>query len=267
MFDKFLKDPFFHFMFVGIILYMLQLFWQPKQEIKEAYTPSTQEVDMVKITWQEAWNRPISSEELKSVLRKKEQDERLFEEAIAMGLHKEDTFIYERLVSKTKHLLSDIHYDKKSEEKELKHYYESHHDNYRKDGLFSFSHLFISIHHDKPIQKAKEMLILLQETGVKVKDIDKYGDSFDLPHLENASQDEIVKLFGESFYKQLNQVQKSRWSEPIISTLGVHLVFISAYKEGNLIAFESIKDVVESDFIEEKKQKRYAKRLKSMMDR
>ncbi len=265
MFKNFIKDPFFHFIFVALLIYVVHSMLAPEQEIKEQISISKKEVETLKIKWKEEWNRSATGAELKSLITKKQQDEMLFDEAIAMGLHKEDQMIYERLISKTKHLISNI--NQKPDEKQLQIYYENHIDNYRKNGRFSFSHLFISINHDNPIQKADEMLVLLRETGVNTKDIDKYGDSFDSNHIKNATQSEIIKTFGESFYKQLIQLKKSRWSKPIISSLGVHVVFIREHTHGEIVPYDEIKDIVKSDFIEDVKNERYKTKLKSIMDR
>jgi len=267
MFKNFLKDPFFHFIFVALFIYIIHNVLQPKQEIKEQVSISKKEIESLKIKWKEEWNRPATDAELKSLIVKKYQDEMLFEEAIAMGLHKEDQMIYERLINKTKYLISNINLTQKPDEKQLQTYYKKHLDNYRKDGKFSFSHLFISIDNDKPIEKANKMHILLKETMVDAKDIDKYGDTFDSNHINNVTKSELIKTFGESFYKQLRELKKHRWSEPIISTLGVHLVFIREHTDGEVKSYDEIKDIVESDFIEDAKKERYENRLKSILKR
>ncbi len=265
MFKNFIKDPFFHFIFVALLIYVVHSMLASEQETKEKISISKKEIETLKIKWKEEWKRPATRAELKSLIIKKQQDEMLFEEAIAMGLHKEDQMIYERLISKTKYLISNI--NQKPDEKQLQIYYENHIDNYRKNGRFSFSHLFISINHENPIQKADEMHILLKETMIDEKDIDKYGDTFDSNHINNVTQSEIIQTFGEGFYKQLSGLKKYRWSEPIISTLGVHLVFISEHTDGEIESYDEIKDIVESDFIEDAKKERYEKRLKSILER
>lgn len=267
MLKNFIKDPFFHFMFVALLIYVIHSMFTPKQEKKEQFLISKQEVEAEKIKWKKEWNRSVTEAELKSLITKRHQDEILFEEAISMGLHRDDAFIYQRLISKTKHLISNINLNQKPDEKQLQTYYKSHIDNYRKNGQFSFSHLFISMEHNNPIQKADEMLILLQETRVDGEDIDKYGDLFESSHIKNATQHEIVKTFGESFYKQLSQLQKFRWSEPMISSLGVHLVFIDAHTHGEIQPYETIKDIVVRDFIEDAKKTQYENKLKSIMER
>ena len=267
MFKTFIKDPFFHFIFAALLIYVAHSILEPKEEIKEQNLISQKEIEALKIKWEEEWSRPATKSELKSLITKKQQDEMLFEEAIAMGLHKEDQMIYERLISKTKYLISNISLNKKPDEKQLQTYYKKHLDNYRKDGQFSFSHLFISMDHNRPIQKANEMLILLQETRVEAKDIDKYGDYFASNHIKNATKNEIVKTFGKSFYKQLSQLKVSKWSKPIISNLGIHVVFINEHTHGEVAAYEEIKDIVMNDFIEDMKKERYKTKLKSIMEK
>lgn len=264
MFKNFIKDPFFHFMLAALLIYGMYALLQPKQEMKEYVSTSKKEIETLKIKWEKEWNRPVREAELQSLIRKKEQDEVLFDEALAMKLYNDDSVIYERLLEKVKHLFYDANLHKKPDDKQLLDYYKNHIDNYRKDGRFSFFHIFISTDHDNPIQKANELLVLVRETKVKSEDIDQFGDTFKQHHIENATKQEISNTFGKGFYKQLIGLKKSIWSEPIISDFGVHLLFITDHSHGEVVPYNSVKDIVASDFIEDAKKKHYEKKLKSI---
>ncbi len=266
MLKNFFKDPLFHFMLVAFFIYILHLVWQPNQKIQKESLISDKELKTVQMKWTKEWNRPPTTAELKSLIAQKKQNEMLFNEAITMGLHKQDKMIYERLIHKIKHLFSNVNVNLNPSKKQLKLYYKNHIDDYRQDGQFSFSQLFISINHDNPIQKADEMLTLLEDTGVNPEDIDHYGDAYNAHHIKNATQSEIIKMYGESFYKQLRVLKKFKWSKPLISNSGVHIIMITQHTHGTIKPFTEVQDIVKGDFIDATKNEHYKSRLKSILN-
>ncbi len=245
----------------------MQVVFDTKQTDKKNIFLSSQEVEQLKVTWKREWEREPTDAEFNTVLVKKFQDKMLFEEALVLGLHREDKTIYAKLINRTKQLFRNTKASFNPDEKILRAYYNDHHDNYQKNGIFSFSHLFISIDHNNPIQKANEMLMLLQEVGIQAKNINEFGDHIPSNHIKNATYQQIIETFGKSFYKQLSSFKKGEWEGPIISNLGVHVVKIEHHIDGDILPYEEIKDIVLSDYIEETKIRAYQEKIVQMSDK
>lgn len=265
MIQKFIKEPFFHFIALGALIYLVFTLVHPSQKEEKNFSLSPKVIEALQIKWKKAYKREATPKELESLILKKKQDAKLFEEALAMGLPKKDLDIYKKLIEEVKFQLANSGLNQMPDEKELEVYYTKHLENYSKNGNFSFSHIFISTEHDNPIQDADALLVLLRETDVRGEDIKSFGDDFSPRDFENASADDIEKIFGKSFYKQLNHLKMGRWSEPIISIKGIHLVFINGREHAEILPYSEVKGIVKSDYIEDAKQAQYRKRLQSLM--
>lgn len=242
---KLIKDPFVHFLLVASLIYLAQLLFNTAKEERETITIATRPLQVV---WEESWGRAPTQVELESMITKRAEDEMLFEEALAMGLHKDDSLIYERVLSKARRLFGESNIGSKVDEETLHAYYDANLDDYRRGGEISFSHLFISMEHQEPIQKAKEMLLLLRQNRVKAEDIDAYGDTFIPRHVTRADEEEITRLFGGSLYKQLLQLKRGEWHDYLISSKGIHLFYITERSGGELMGFKEVKEIVAYDY-------------------
>lgn len=258
------KEPFFHFIVIAALLYLIQTRFDTTPDPSGSDTISKK---AVQVAWEEEWGRAPTQAELASRLKSRMLDEMLFREALSMGLPKEDPLIYDRLVASARRLLQDDADTPTIDEQSLRAYYASHLDDYRQGGRFSFSHLFISIDHKDPIKKAKAMLALLQNSGVRPEDIDAYGDSFTPRHLIDADQKKITALFGQGLYKQLTHLKRGRWSRHILSTQGIHLIYLTGHSDGTITPFEAVRTMVRDDMIEDARERAYERKLKALAQR
>ncbi len=267
IFKNFIKDPFFHFLLVASFIYLIQVVFDAEQREKKNIFLSPQEIEQLRVTWKRDWKREPTDAEFNAVLAKRFQDKMLFEEALVLGLHREDKKIYSKLIDRTKQLFKNPQASFKPDETILRAYYSKHRNNYQKNGIFTFSHLFISIDHSNPIQKANEMLVLMQEADVQARDVHKYGDQTPSNHIKNATYQQIIQTFGKSFYTQLSSFKKGEWEGPVISNLGVHIVNIESHTDGNILKYEEIKDIVLSDYIKDTKMRYYQDKIVQMSDK
>jgi len=82
------------------------------------------------------------------------------------------------------------------------------------------------------------------------------GDPFLLPHyFETASQNEVAKNFGAAFARDLLQVEAGRWTGPIESGYGLHLVFVHDRIAGGPRDLSEVRDRVEREWRVERKEK------------
>ena len=67
------------------------------------------------------------------------------------------------------------------------------------------------------------------------------GDPFPLGHrLERRSQHDLERTFGGRFGERVFGLDLERWSEPIVSAYGLHLVYVATREPGQVPPIESV---------------------------
>ena len=81
------------------------------------------------------------------------------------------------------------------------------------------------------------------------------GDPLPLPaSLEGASESEVARLFGQQFTEGLATVETGRWSGPVQSGYGYHLVYVSERIEGRVPALEEVQAEVQREWMSQRRQ-------------
>ncbi len=258
---RIIQEPLVHFLGVALLVYWFQGAIGSEAAPKKNLNLSVKETAHVKAVWSSNLERAPRPAELNAALRKQLLDKMLFEEALRLGLHREDNAMYETLVQRVKQLYQIPILPPKIDDDLLYRYYQEHHDNYRQQAITSFSHVFISIEHQHPFAQANAILKLLQEGNVSSADIGQFGDMIASNNVSDATQQRIETDFGKSFYTQVSRFKKGIWSGPVISNVGIHLVKVKARDGGEILPYETIKDIVISDYIADLKRQYFHKKL------
>jgi parvulin-like peptidyl-prolyl isomerase len=67
---------------------------------------------------------------------------------------------------------------------------------------------------------------------------------------------DIAKTFGGDFTAALLKVETGRWTGPVESGFGTHLVFVSERVEGRALPLSEIREGVERDFLAQRRKER-----------
>ena len=67
--------------------------------------------------------------------------------------------------------------------------------------------------------------------------------------LNLMSKNDLEKNFGNSFYESLSSMDENKWSGPIVSDYGLHIVFIKKKVSGYVPGFNQIYQKVYSDYL------------------
>ncbi len=261
IFQRIIKEPLVQFLAIALIVYWFQGVLGSGEAQQRTMSLSAEEMLQIKAVWSERLERELRSTELDAAMRKQLHDNMLFEEALHLGLHREDKAIYETLVRRVKQLLQTPTLPHKIEDDLLYRYYQEHLDNYRQKALTSFVHVFVSIEHRHPFKLANAILELLEAGNVSDHDISRFGDKIVSNDTGEATQQRIETEFGKSFYTELSRLKIGVWSGPLISNAGIHLVKVKSRHGGEVIPYETIKDIVVSDYIDDIKRQHYQKKL------
>lgn len=171
-------------------------------------------------------------------------------EAAAMGLDGNDTIIRRRLVQKLRFLTEDLALNEAPTEAELSAFYAANEADYREPARYDFEHRYFSA--DRRADPAadaaaalKQMLALSQSTATSATDsatpaagpanaaTEQLGDPFLLQRSFQArSVRQIGDLFGQGFADAFAALPLNRWSGPVASAYGQHLIRVTNHLPG-----------------------------------
>ena len=60
---------------------------------------------------------------------------------------------------------------------------------------------------------------------------------------------EIARLFGDAFATQLQHLEPGRWTGPIASGYGLHLVFVRERVDGRIPALAEVREAVQREWL------------------
>jgi peptidyl-prolyl cis-trans isomerase C len=257
---KILKEPLFHFLLLGAVIFMVYFILNPAEDNAGNQIKITQnDVDRFVQIFQKQWQRKPNKQELEGLVRAHLKEEILYREALALGLEKDDTIIRRRLAQKMEFLITDITVPEEVDDKDLLAFYEKNSARYTRAAKLSFRHIYFNpdIRGERMMDEANATLHTLQSTNAGLNVPDTYGDRYMLPlQYELTSEQEIVRAFGRDFTEQLLQTESGRWQGPIRSGYGVHLVYIQQRDAASIYPFNEVRQRVKNDYLFELRQQR-----------
>ena len=192
--------------------------------------------------WELQRNRQPTLEELTGLVNEFVEQEVLYQEALEMNLDHNDEIVKRRLAQKMEFISDGLAESLQPTDDMLKKYFEDNIDNYSKDPIYTMSHVYFS--QDKRNDAYRDA-----QNALKLESMEGLGDLISLPKMyTDASAFIISRDYGTSFANNLDSLEIGKWTGPINSGLGVHLVFIKEKKVGGFYAFEEVKDKVIVDY-------------------
>jgi parvulin-like peptidyl-prolyl isomerase len=238
---KLLKEPLVHFLLIGLGLFFIYGLVNTKPDQNEIIIDDGL-INEIAAKWELQRNRQPTLEELSGLVNEFVEQEVLYQEALAMNLDHNDEIVKRRLAQKMEFISDGLAESLQPTEDMLIKYFEANKDNYSKDPVYTMSHIYFSQDkRDDAYNDAQSALNSVSKEGL--------GDPISLPKTyTDASAFAISRDYGTSFAKSLDTLEIGKWSGPINSGLGVHLVFIKEKKAGGLYTFEAVKDKVIVDY-------------------
>ncbi len=212
--------------------------------------------------------RPPTREEWEGLVRARVREEVYYREALATGLDKDDTIIRRRLLQKMEFVTNDLAAPAPPTDADLNAYLQTHPDKFRVEQRFTFRQLYLNPrkHGENLSRDVAQLLAALNQTDGGAN-VSAQGDPFVLDsRFEALPAGEVRKLFGETFATTVGGLSLGEWHGPVESAYGVHLVFVSERSEGRAAALSEVREAVEREWTNGKRQeaneKGYAEMLK-----
>ena len=238
---KILKEPLLHFLLIGLGLFFIYGLVNTEPTQNEIIIDDGL-INEIAAKWELQRNRQPNIEELTGLVNEFVEQEVLYQEALSMNLDHNDEIVKRRLAQKMEFISDGLAESLQPTDDMLKKYFEDKKDNYSKDPVYTMSHIYFS-------QDNRSDAYSDAENVLKLESMEGSGDPISLPKTyTNASAFIISRDYGTSFANSLDTLEIGKWTGPINSGLGVHLVFIKEKKAGGLYTFEEVKDKVIVDY-------------------
>ncbi len=235
---------------IGAGIFALYYAINPVSDEKQTIVIDDEMVSRIGSLFQKQWGRLPTDAEWTSLLDNEIREEVYYRQALKMNLDHNDELIRRRMNQKLDFISSDLAQMKAPADTALQGYYLKHKDKYLQQASFSFSHIYFNAD-KRPHAKADAVALLssLPPTDSNLSELTKLGDAFAFAyHTDNAPAKEIDAQMGEGFSAELAKLPVGKWSGPILSGFGAHLVFINAVKPPTEAPFASIKEQLLNDY-------------------
>jgi parvulin-like peptidyl-prolyl isomerase len=247
-----------HFALAGIVLFSAYAWLNESRPAADGIEPvriGAGEIEWLRETYANQWLRPPDANELQGLITDLVDEELLAREAQAMGLGENDTIIRRRLAQKLKFLVEDTSRLAEPSDAELRQYFAENAARFEDSPRVSFSQIYFNPENRK--DAAADAGLVLAGLGADAgADVTELGDRFLLAaEMTNADRQAIANAFGDEFADALLTVETGKWSGPLKSGYGTHLVFVSARQADKQPVFEAVRDKVAEEWRRESEQK------------
>lgn len=242
--NKLIKEPFFHFIILGIALFFLYGLVNEKEDSKNTIIINDFDLDNIISSWEMQWKRPPTEQELQNLINQNIKQEVFYQEALNMNLDHNDEIIKRRLSQKMQFLSNDIAALTEPTNELLKEYFNENSDKYLTPTTYSLYQIIFSP--DKRKDNHKDALETLKQFPEATFDeMQPWGDKLPFPYyFEEVNTNELGLQLGSKFPEAIENEGINKWVGPIPSGFGYHLVYIINKVPPQLPEFEMVKNDV-----------------------
>ena len=260
MITSILRQPLVQFFIIGGVFFALfsSVNEAPPEQDQERLEVSLQDARWLASQFQSTWNRPPSEEELARLIGEYVREEVYVREALALGLDRGDSVVRKRLRQKMEFVTEAAAQAAMPGDEELKTYFEENAETYATSTRISFSQIYL------PDPSSETVTQVLDDLAAGA-DPQNLGQRTMLPFDTAMSPGSSIDgVFGSGFAQQLADLEPGRWSGPVTSGFGAHLVLVDAIAPEEIPPFEMVRDAVERDWRRDKARQLGAERFEEL---
>ena len=240
------REPILHFLILGLLLFLIYSWSNERHRSStQRIVVDQQRIDILSAGFERIWRRPPTSEELRALTTNWVREEVLYREGLANALDRNDPVVRRRVAQNMEFLLTAFVPEAPSDS-ELQAWLDANSENYRSPPRFSFRQVYVSPNRDA--ESLAATLAAVQRQLI-AGDTPLAADATLLPYeLNGKPLSEVAAVFGERFASELTALSPGKWTGPIESDYGLHLVSIDRIDESRPPSLSSIRNVVEADY-------------------
>jgi peptidyl-prolyl cis-trans isomerase C len=197
--------------------------------------------------WQRLWRRPPTNEELRQAIDSYVRNEILYREALVRNMDREDPRVRIALIQKMQMLAAGQADARGLTENEISAFFALRKEQYRIPARVSLIQVFFR---DKSDSRARAERLLSQflEQEPSEAILREAGDPTMLETVrESVTALDLEKLFGTDFTAEVLSLPEGKWSGPVRSGYGLHVVKIVDRKPGRIPDLAEVHDKVKMD--------------------
>lgn len=228
--SNFLKEPLFHFLFFGALIFLFARITadsNPEHTLEDDIYVSASSLTTIHKNWQVQYGRLPTQHEMKMLVAEHIRSEAQYLAAIELGLDLNDVIVRRRMIQKYQFLYGRDADFSSPDNKILAEYYRSNQTAYQSEGRFSFNQVYFDpdMQGNSAEARAKAALADLN-VGSLVS-----GDRLPIPaQFEKVSYSNISRQFGIKFLQSLKTLPQGKWVGPVTSGYGFHVVKVIDHK-------------------------------------
>ncbi len=240
-----MREPLVHFLVAGFALFVCYALLQPERFAADASRRielSATDVGRVELAFIARWQRRPTPAELQSLLADEVRNEILAREAIALGLDKDDVIVKRRLAQKMAFLAEDVSGLREPSDQELGAWFDKNKSEFAQPSRITFRHAFFSTDRRGADAEpaARTALASASGRGDTVR-----GDPFMFQgHYADRTAQQVAQVFGSDFASRVFSAPVKRWSGPLESGLGWHIVWVEQLQAGEVPSYEDVESEV-----------------------
>jgi hypothetical protein len=262
------REPLVHFVVLGATLFALAQ-WRGSGAGSNAIVITPGQVDAMAATFSRTWQRPPTDEELKGLIDDSVREELAVREAVALGLDRDDTVIRRRLRQKVEFIVEGEVDATTVTDAELVAYFDRHRDRYQLEPMLTLRQVYLNPdRRGGSIDGEGQALVERLTVGGAHADVSTAGDRSPLPvEVTRVTQSEVARQFGEDFAGAVVRLATGRWTGPVRSTFGTHVVFVRERVDGRAPDLDEVRTEVERDLRSERRKDHLDAKYRDLLSR
>ncbi len=251
---KLLKEPLVHFLALGAVLFGIGVLRGGETgPATNRITITPGAIERLLQGFRLTWQRPPTESEFQGIVEDYLKEEVLYREALQMGLDRNDQIIRRRMRQKLEFLTADLVESFEPTQEELEAHLSANVDLYRQEVTVSLQQVYIGERDGEEQDRARAESILRELETNTSADPELMGDPFMYPatHRDMRERD-LLGVFGEEFTVQVVELAIGKWSGPISSAFGLHVVRLDALDLGRPSELGEVRDAVYRDLVSQR---------------
>ena len=198
--------------------------------------------------WQRSWQRPPTNEELRKAIDGYVRNEILYREALARDMDREDPRVRMALIQKMQMLAAGQADARGVTEEDLSAFFALRKEQYRIPARVSLIQVFFRDGTDARA-RADNLLSQFQKEEPSEAIPREAGDATTMLETvqEAVTALDLEKQFGTEFTAEVLSLPEGKWSGPVRSVYGLHVVKVFDRKPGRIPDLAEVRDKVETD--------------------
>jgi peptidyl-prolyl cis-trans isomerase C len=270
---RWLREPLLHFLVAGVAIFGAYRMLHPNPDPSEQprrIVLTEGDLRQISVVWLAQGRPPPTPEQMKSLVEGKVREEVLVREALALGLDKDDAIIKRRLAQKMDFLFEDLAAMREPTSTELEAWFAKNAERFALPPRASFRLLYFSPDR-RGTHAYEDAAQALAKLAGESKDAPVAAALADPFMFQSAYGDrtpeQLLKLFGPNFAKELFRLKPGSWQGPIRSGYGWHLVWIDEIVHGRVPDLSEVEPDVKAGWLQDQQDEVRRKAFEAMRAR